>query len=813
MRSIRRALPSLLLLVAASAVAAAPEPAVRHDGAGTVAVEHALPGDRLLVSSGQAVRGLDPSDGWRLTDAADGDRVAERRVETDGPVMLRLEGASEQVVVVAVERALEDGRTTQITRAFRLGADGRLEAGPAARVVISRGVRLTPGVDGPSPRPGLEVDAEGRLRLDADDPRLPELAAAAAVVEPYVTAEVQTLADSVSGSNDKDEAFTNYLCGAAVYLGTSIVVSSAPAGAQITTMDVSWTVWHSVDISRFRSAMFRRQSGVWGSPVTLYVGSESGSNTYNETLTGLTNYAGREVNTDYILGCCNRYDAENAYLDVWTITLYYEGSVGDTVDLIADSVGLTSSTVAAGSQAGVFYQGHVGGSGTVPSPFGVGFYLSSDATVTTGDRRLGGVTESFATDPGDLFGNGVVEHVVTVPADVAPGSYTLGMVVDEGAAVSESNESNNVSTTPLTVAAASARPNLQAQSCSVSPSHGAPGAAVDFTWSGRNSGTTASAWFVWGIYLSEDAVIQPGSDTGLLGLDVPGGWPAGYSTGSVTEQLTLPGSLAPGSQVRLAIVLDAGGDVTETTETDNVCSAVFTVDGGTPGTARWLIPAAASSEGLLGTDWRSRIAAANPTASARTATVHYVARGEAWPGSVLSGPHTIPAGQSLVLSDPLLPRRPTTGLVWLEADGPGLAVTSRTYNLGPGGVTYGQGIPAIPLATATASSELILPMVHSVPNRFRTNLGLIQAASGTFQVEVTVYSSGGSLLAVKSYTRTGAWDQITDVFADMGIGGAAVEGAWMKVRLTSGSPAFWTCYASVVDFDTGDPTYVVPVAN
>jgi hypothetical protein len=101
-------------------------------------------------------------------------------------------------------------------------------------------------------------------------------------------------------------------------------------------------------------------------------------------------------------------------------------------------------------------------------------------------------------------------------------------------------------------------------------------------------------------------------------------------------------------------------------------------------------------------------------------------------------------------------------------------------------------------------------MVHSVPGRFHTNLGLVQAAAGSYQVEVTVYSPGGSVLGVKSYSNTSAYNQINDVFADMGLG-LSIEGAWMRVRLVSGSPSYWTCYASVVDDLTGDPTYVLPV--
>jgi hypothetical protein len=39
-----------------------------------------------------------------------------------------------------------------------------------------------------------------------------------------------------------------------------------------------------------------------------------------------------------------------------------------------------------------------------------------------------------------------------------------------------------------------------------------------------------------------------------------------------------------------------------------------------------------------------------------------------------------------------------------------------------------------------------------------------------------------------------------------------VTGGWIRVRLVSGTPATWSCYASVIDGLTGDPTYIMPVA-
>jgi len=211
-------------------------------------------------------------------------------------------------------------------------------------------------------------------------------------------------------------------------------------------------------------------------------------------------------------------------------------------------------------------------------------------------------------------------------------------------------------------------------------------------------------------------------------------------------------------------------------------------------------------------NWKTQLAVANPGTSSLNALVYFVATGATWPGSLLGGPYLIGPGQSLYLDDPLLPLNPTTGLIYVMVDGPGTAATSRTYNLAAGGSTFGQGIPGIRLNEATTVTELVLPMVHSSPGRFRTNVGFAQTSAGWFSAFVSIFSADGELLAENKYRIESAWLQINDIFAQLGIGDLTVEGGWIRVRLAKGSPAFWTTYASVIDAQTDDPTYVLPVA-
>ena len=497
-------------------------------------------------------------------------------------------------------------------------------------------------------------------------------------------------------------------------------------------------------------------------------------------------------------------EANNVVVDALTVA-----TPADEVDLVAGTVSVASATVQAGGTLTATWTGQVTGTADVGGPFTVGLYLSSDATVTTTDILLARQSAAWASSPGASFGQS--NQALQVPAATPAGSYTLGVIVDETSAIAESNEGNNVATlAPITVTTVAA-PNLVVTSCSIADSSLEPGDLVTFTWQGSNSGSAATGDFSWKVFLATDAGLTSGRQMLSSGLE-SGGWPAGYASAVHQNAVTIPPALAAGSYY-VGLALDANGSVSESSEADNTCSQQVTI-GGSPavGVSRWLIPAAASSPGVGSSNWKTQVAVANPTAASREASIYYVARGQSWPGTLLSGPTAIAPNESLYFDDPLLPWSPTSGLAYVVLDAPGPVATSRTYNLDASLGTFGQGIPAVPFDGVAAPTEVVLPMVHSDTGRYRTNLGLVQAAVGSFTVEVAIYSSRGSLLGTRAYTQTAAYNQVNDVFADLGLGAAEVEGGWIKVRLTAGSPSFWTCYASVVDAVTNDPTYVMPVA-
>ena len=77
----------------------------------------------------------------------------------------------------------------------------------------------------------------------------------------------------------------------------------------------------------------------------------------------------------------------------------------------------------------------------------VGFYISSNATISTLDQRIGGTTLTLCPD--NVFTH---QDAVTIPRDLVSGRpYWLGAIIDETAAVGEMVEWNNATYVPIHV--------------------------------------------------------------------------------------------------------------------------------------------------------------------------------------------------------------------------------------------------------------------------------------------------------------------------------------------------------------------------
>jgi len=179
-----------------------------------------------------------------------------------------------------------------------------------------------------------------------------------------------------------------------------------------------------------------------------------------------------------------------------TCTATFNRSPSAQPDLVITSVTSPGSGVAGGQITGALT---VKNQGTqAAGSFWVGFYLSSDSTITSSDINTGwGCTISSlaAGAPWECGGT------VGIPASVSPGTYYLGGYADPGNTVSESSETNNggAATNPITITGSSSTYTLTLAKTGTgngTVSGGgnyAAGATVTLTAT-ANAGSTFAGW-------------------------------------------------------------------------------------------------------------------------------------------------------------------------------------------------------------------------------------------------------------------------------------------------------------------------------
>jgi subtilisin-like proprotein convertase family protein len=591
-------------------------------------------------------------------------------------------------------------------------------------------------------------------------------------------------------------------------LTTFLGVSSAPSGATTTAVTVHLDVEHPMmaDLQIVMSKEFATVARyLWNRNPGANLDQSFTTDVSGQPLPGI----GEPTNGTWVLAARDCLAGSTGFLDRWSLAIEYDAV--PTIDLVADSVSTSATSVAAGGSFQIAYAGHATGSGTIGVPFSLGFYLSDDAKKIATDVLLAQRLGSWATTGGDSFSASA--FTVIVPSSTPAGTYLLIFWVDDTNVVTEPNESNN-RTFHLSVVVTNGggtQPNLVAMPCSVEPVISTPGGNITVSWRAFNLGDAGTGPFNLGIYLSEDGYIEPGVDTALR-VEPQTEWPAGTDSSQRNSVLTLPNGLDEGLYF-VGLALDTANAVAESDENDNTCWTQLQVGSNVVIPAfvtRWLVPAAASAPGFGTSNWKTQISVVNPLNDTRSASLYFVANGAPWPGVLLSGPITISPTNRVFFDDVLASLNPVAGLLYVVLDQAGPVASSRTYNLESGGATFGQGIPAIPFEGIAAPETVVLPLVHTDPGKFHTNLGIVHAASGNLQVQVQVFNAAGSMIGTKNYSQSAAWRQINDLFDDMGLGSQVLYGGWLRVTRTSGS-GFWTCYASVVDDRTNDPTYVAPV--
>jgi hypothetical protein len=144
------------------------------------------------------------------------------------------------------------------------------------------------------------------------------------------------------------------------------------------------------------------------------------------------------------------------------------------------------------------------------------------------------------------------------------------------------------------------------------------------------------------------------------------------------------------------------------------------------------------------------------------------------------------------------------GALLIESASDRLSAMSRTFNRGDDG-TFGQSLPGAGQSDVTRSGERVRVLFMTENDDFRSNLGLVNATGRPITIHFERFDADGNSLGVEARALA-AWSntQVNRVFRS----DSPIEGGYVDVWSDTPDGAF-TCYGSVLDDRTGDPTTVL----
>ena len=231
--------------------------------------------------------------------------------------------------------------------------------------------------------------------------------------------------------------------------------------------------------------------------------------------------------------------------------------------------------------------------------------------------------------------------------------------------------------------------------------------------------------------------------------------------------------------------------------------------------AAWIVPAAAHTSGWSGTFWKTDLSIENPQDHDLQLVIQYLPRDRNNAAGVLTMDLVIYPWETINFWDVLGPDGffvNGTGAILiyvpLEVECAGSScdflVSSRTYTLDPwgSGGELAQGIPGAALMEGTdwASFGYVTGVLND-GNAFRCNVGVASWTADWTTVQVDVQNSDGVVLNTE-VLDVPPFGQVQRRLQ------TRVSGGTLVYYLVDGpSDSFVYPYASVVDEDTGDPSY------
>ena len=235
-------------------------------------------------------------------------------------------------------------------------------------------------------------------------------------------------------------------------------------------------------------------------------------------------------------------------------------------DLVVGALTLSASATPPGGSLTVNVTVSNAGSGNAGASI-TRIVLSTDAVIGTGDVVLTSI------NTGSIAGGSALPLTanITIAANVTPGNYFIGALVDATNAVDESAEDNNTATQAFSV---SGLPDLVVTALEASPTQVIPGNNVTLTFTIRNQGGTTADGATHDVVLSNDEVIRNGEDVFLISR--PTGSLTPGATATITVTIPIPANTSVGNKF-IGVIADATNTVTEAVETNNTRSTAIVV--------------------------------------------------------------------------------------------------------------------------------------------------------------------------------------------------------------------------------------------
>jgi uncharacterized repeat protein (TIGR01451 family) len=225
----------------------------------------------------------------------------------------------------------------------------------------------------------------------------------------------------------------------------------------------------------------------------------------------------------------------------------------------------------------------------------------------------------------------------------------------------------------------------------------------------------------------------------------------------------------------------------------------------------YFVPAAAVAAGLQESFFVTDVEINNPGATTMTYQFAWLPREQDNLAPTLSPAFRLgPDGSARypnILGD-LFDLEEAFGAIGVVVDSEHALLISRTYNQpqGKAAGTFGQGVPGLADDDMTATGERQRILFMTENDVFRANVGCQNGVPKAVQVTMELFAADGTSLEVRALDLA-PWGnrQVNRIFKDYQPIDVGFVDVW------SNTPdALFTCYGSVLDNETSDPTTVLP---